>query len=83
MHDGTLEFRLQELAVPATSPLSGATLRSAHIRDRTGALILAVCRPDGEFVTNPPPEHVISAGDVLIGVGTAEQLRALTDDVRR
>jgi voltage-gated potassium channel len=83
MHDGTLEFRLQELAVSASSPLAGNTLRAAHIRDRTGALILAVRQPDGAFVTNPSPEHVISAGDVLIGVGTAEQLRALANDVRR
>jgi voltage-gated potassium channel len=83
MHDGTLEFRLQELAVSPASPLAGNSLRSAHIRDRTGALILAVRLPDGEFVTNPSPEHVIAAGDVLIGVGTAEQLTALAHDVHR
>jgi voltage-gated potassium channel len=77
MHDGTLEFRLEELAVSAASPLAGNTLRSAHLRDRTGALVLAVRRPDGEFLTNPAPEDVIEAGDVLISVGTAEQLGAL------
>jgi len=79
MHDGTLEFRLEELSVSATSPLSGCTVRSAQIRDRTGALVLAIRRPDGGFVTNPQPEDVIGAGDVLISVGTADQLSALTD----
>ena len=83
MHDGTLEFRLEELDVSPSSPLSGSTLRSAQIRDRTGALVLAIRHPDGAFVTNPSPEHVIAAGDVLISVGTAEQLSALARDVRR
>ena len=77
MHDGTLEFRLQELLVSAESTLAGNTLRSAHLRDRTGALVLAIRRPDGSFVTNPSPEDTIGAGDVLISVGTAEQLAAL------
>jgi len=77
MHDGTLEFRLEELAVSSSSPLSGGTLRSAQLRDRTGALVLAIRRPDGGFLTNPSPEDVIEAGDVLISVGTAQQLEML------
>ena len=77
MHDGTLEFRLEELAVSPASPVAGNTIRSAHLRDRTGALVLAIRKPDGSFLTNPAPESVIEAGDVLISVGTAEQLDAL------
>ena len=77
MHDGTLEFRLEELDVSTSSPLAGNTLRSVRLHDRTGALVLAIRRPDGSFVTNPSPEIVIEAGDVLIGVGTAVQLEAL------
>ncbi len=77
MHDGTLEFRLEELTVSPASPLAGGTLRSAQLRDRTGALVLAIRRPDGGFLTNPSPEDVIQAGDVLISVGTAQQLGML------
>ncbi len=77
MHAGTLEIRLGELDVSASSPLSGATLRSAHLRDVTGALVLAIRRPDGGFVTNPTPRSTIEAGDVLISVGTVEQLESL------
>ena len=50
-----------------------------ELRDRTGALVLAIRRPGGDFVTNPSPEDVIEAGDVLISVGTAEQLAALAE----
>ena len=83
MHDGTLEFRLEELAVSSTSPLAGKTVRSTQIRDHTGALVLAIRRPDGVFVTNPSPEDVIGAGDVLISVGTADQLGSLARYVGR
>jgi voltage-gated potassium channel len=79
MHDGTLKFRLEELTVSTDSPLVGQTLRLAHIRDRTGALVLAIRRADGRFVTNPSPEDSIDSGDVLISVGTAEQLESLAE----
>jgi voltage-gated potassium channel len=82
MHDGSLEFRLEEVAVPAASPLGGRTLREAHVRDRTGALVLAIRGPDGRFATNPEPETVIQPGDVLIAIGTAEQVAALAAVVR-
>ena len=77
MHDGSLKFRLEELTLAAGSSLVGKTLRSAHLRDRTGALVLAIRRPDGRFVTNPSPEDSMESGDVLISIGTAEQLEAL------
>ena len=77
MHDGSLTFRLEEMALSANSPLVGKTLRSAHLRDRTGALVLAIRRPDGQFVTNPSPEDTIESGDVLITIGTDAQLEAL------
>jgi voltage-gated potassium channel len=82
MHDGTLEFRLEELTVSPHSSLAGTTLRSAHLRDRTGALVLAIRRPGGDFITNPSPEDIIEAGNVLISVGTAVQLAALAEFVR-
>jgi voltage-gated potassium channel len=77
MHDGSLKFRLEDVTLASGSVLAGRTLRSAHLRDETGALVLAIRRPDGRFVTNPSPEYTIEAGDVLISIGTAEQLEAL------
>ncbi len=77
MHDGTLEFRLEEVKVPVNSPLDQATLRSTSLHDRTGALVLAVRHADGRFTTNPSPTMPITHGDVLISVGTAAQLEAL------
>ena len=78
MHDGSLEFRLEEVLIGADSPLAGETLRSTKVHEQTGALVLAIRRPDGSFTPNPSPEDHLAAGDVLIGVGTAAQLAALS-----
>jgi voltage-gated potassium channel len=77
MHDGSLEFRLEEVAVPSSSKLAGSSLRDAQIRERSGAMILAMRQPDGRFVTNPPPETIIEPQHILIAIGTAAQLATL------
>ncbi|MFN8038042.1 MAG: potassium channel protein [Acidimicrobiales bacterium] len=77
MHDGSLEFRLAEVVVGERSPVAGQDLRSSQLRDRTGAMVLALRDPDGDFLTNPPPEAEIRPGHVLIAIGTTEQLAAL------
>ena len=81
-HDAGLEFRLEEVRLPQGSPLAGTTLGDSHIRARTGALVLALRRPDGSFATNPPPDTVITADQVLIAIGTQAQLDQLTELVR-
>ncbi len=83
MHDGSLEFRLEEVSIPAGSPLDGTSLRNAHIRDQTGALILAMRDEAGHFITNPPPETTLVAGHILIAIGTETQLAALTQAAQR
>jgi voltage-gated potassium channel len=77
MHDGSLEFRLEEVTVGEGSALAGTSIGDAHVRATTGALVLAVRQPDGSFRTNPPAGTVLQGGDVLIAIGTAEQIAAL------
>jgi voltage-gated potassium channel len=77
MHDGSLEFRLEQVEVQGDSMLAGQTLRSARVHAKTGTLVLAMRHPASTFRTNPPPEAEIAAGDVLIVIGDAEQVRAL------
>ncbi|MBP7630811.1 MAG: potassium channel protein [Acidimicrobiales bacterium] len=77
MHERSLEFRLEEVAVVEGSSLVGKTLRDTHLRDETGALVLALRRRDGSFETNPSPDEVITDGEVIIAIGTQEELQAL------
>ena len=77
MHDGSLEFCLEEVEVPAGSLLAGQMLRSARIHDRTGTLVLAMRHPGREFRTNPPPAAQIAGREILIVTGDSGQVAAL------
>ena len=79
MHEDNLEFRLEELAISSDSPIAGVTLSDAHLRNRSGALVLALRDPSGRFLTNPPPDTILEAGHVLIAIGTASELSALCE----
>ena len=77
MHDRGIEFRLEEIPVPEGSPIEGCNIREAHVRDRTGALVLALRDRNGTFTTNPPPETVINADQIIIAIGTPIDLEKL------
>ena len=79
MHERTLEFRLEEVQVPAGSPLAGSTIGDSALRDRTGALVLALRDPDGSFRTNPRSDTRIEPGEVIIAIGTQAELDALVE----
>ena len=49
------------------------------MRDETGAIIVALRKSDGTFDTTPAPEAMVEAGDVMIAVGTPEELRSLEE----
>jgi len=76
-HDGEVDFSLYELAVPESSPLIGKTIGDADIRDKSGALILAIKKSDGSFDLQPKPATTIRRGDVLVVIGTQEQYDSL------
>jgi len=83
MHDGSLEFRLEEVAVRPGSRLAGRTLQEANVGETTGALVLALRGSDGTFLTNPPMHTPVDAGYILIAIGTRQQLSALQDAANR
>jgi len=67
------EFRLD----PDVCPCVGQTLREARLRSQTGALVLAIRRVDGTLIGGPTANTELMPGDLLICMGTAEQLRTL------
>jgi voltage-gated potassium channel len=77
MHEGMLEFRLEEVPVGEGSPVAGRTFRESRLRDLTGALVLALRDEDGTFQTNPGPDTVVHSGQVIIAIGTEDELEAM------
>jgi voltage-gated potassium channel len=73
------DLQLAEIEVRETSSAAGRTIRDLRIRHETGALIVALRRADGSFDTTPEPDTPIKIGDVLIGVGSPDEIRSLED----
>ncbi len=81
--DGELKLRLEELSVPADSPLAGRTLAEAQIPQKTGLIVIAIRHTtDGRFRYNPGPDEKILAQDVLIVLGGPEQIDSLHEIFR-
>jgi voltage-gated potassium channel len=76
---GGPDLRLEEIEVTAESRQEGKTIRALRIRHETGALVIALRKPDGTFDTTPSPDAVLETGDVMIAVGTERELQALED----
>lgn len=70
-------LRVEEIAVGKGSPLAGKTIEESAIKDRTGALLVAVRKAKtGDYEFNPAPDRLIQEDDVLIFIGSPEMLKA-------
>jgi voltage-gated potassium channel len=82
LHALRAEAEMEAITVTDSSPLRGRTLSEAGIQEKTGCILLAVRPREAtgtarRFVSNPPPVTLLRDGDVLIALGTAEQLAKL------
>jgi len=82
MHGESLEFSLNEVAMPDNSPLVNKTIGEAEIRHRSGALVLAIRRADGSFDLQPESSSVMKKGDIFVVIGTQEQIVKLAKMLR-
>ena len=73
------DLQLAEIEIDRTCPQAGRTIRDLRVRHETGAIIVALRKPDGTFDTTPEPDVTIEVGDVLIGVGSPDEIRRLED----
>lgn len=73
------DLHMAEIEVHEACPSAGKTIRESRVRHDTGAIIVALRHRDGSFDTTPEPEAVIAPGDVIVGVGTTEELQRLED----
>ena len=70
-------LRLEEVRVTPGSALAGKTLVQADIGRRTGLLVVAIQPREGGYNFNPGGQVMLREGDVLIILGTREQLDVL------
>jgi voltage-gated potassium channel len=73
------DLRFEEIEVRADCPQAGRTIRELAVRRTTGAVVIALRKPDGSFDITPSPDEPIEVGDVVIAIGTEPELRSLED----
>lgn len=77
MHDEELELWMEEMVVAIESRLDGCAIGASAIRQVTGVNVVALRQRTGKLIAAPTPDTVLSAGDILVVVGTREQLARL------
>ncbi|WP_299410478.1 TrkA family potassium uptake protein [Acaryochloris sp. IP29b_bin.148] len=71
-------FYIEELLIDTDScPYIGQSLGVADVRSQTGASILAIRRANGELIGSPSAQTKFCSQDLLICMGTTQQLQAL------
>src|ERR671931_503628 len=71
------ELQFEEIVVTRDCIASGRSIGDLRIREHTGALVVAIRKRDGTLDVTPEGGAVFEAGDVLIGVGTTDELAKL------
>jgi voltage-gated potassium channel len=75
---GTIpELRFEEIVVTKDCTPCGRSIADLRIREATGALVVAIGKHDGTFDVTPDSDAVFEDGDVVIGVGTTEEMAKL------
>jgi voltage-gated potassium channel len=76
-----IELRLEQAAIPRGSHLVGQSLAELRIPQRTGLIVLSLQRARGEGppIYNPGPETRLEARDVMIVMGSTEQIQQLRE----
>ena len=71
------EIRLGEFRLGEGSHLAGHSLKDAGIRRDLGVIIIGIRRKDGRLEFNPAADEELHPGDILIGIGTSDQMEKL------
>jgi voltage-gated potassium channel len=71
------DLRFEEIVVRRDCTPCGHSIGDLRIQERTGAMVIALRKADGGFDATPGPHAIFEEGDVLIGVGTSEEIARL------
>lgn len=78
---GDEKLRIEEVKIPDGTPLAGAQLRHAGIRDATNALVLAMRDPQGGYHFNPGPDFIVQPGMTMIVLAHMEEVLHLRQGI--
>lgn len=74
MHSPELDLNIEQVEISPSSKLDGVSMIDANLRQKTGVTVLAIHKVAQQLIISPQPEHVLTAGDVLVVMGTEQNL---------
>ncbi|MDA1256923.1 MAG: potassium channel protein [Chloroflexi bacterium] len=77
LHDDNMEIWLEDIRVEAGSRVDGLSLRDLALLDPVGARIPGLRHRDGAMRASPPPDTVLGPGDIVVALGTREEIATL------
>ena len=67
----------EEIEVQSSCDAVGSTIGKLEVARRTGAYIVAVRKVGGQLELRPSKETVLGEGDVIVGIGSPDEIRRL------
>ncbi len=78
------QLRLEELSFERMRrDLQGRSIRELNVRSRTGANVIGLRHADGTFTVSPAADYVPATGDVLLVLGSEQQIESLEVQFRQ
>ncbi len=72
-----IDVSIEQVQVAVGARVASKSLLDMKLPRDVGVIVLAIRKPGGEMIFNPPAETEVSAGDYLIAMGGTPELRKL------
>ncbi|MHC1635805.1 MAG: potassium channel family protein [Candidatus Methanospirareceae archaeon] len=74
-----LGLELEDIQITQNSPLVKKTVKEVE-KYTGGAIILAIRKEDGRFIAKPDDDTMVESGDILVIMGTRDQLKTIESE---
>lgn len=64
-----IDVQMEELAIPANSPMANKSVRELEVRGKGAFIVVALRRSGGTILMRPSPSQLVNAGDTLVVLG--------------
>lgn len=81
--DESVDIQIEEVRVGAGCRMAGMTMKDSGIRQEFDLMIMVIRKPDDIMTFNPKADTVIEAGDVMVVVGAAKNIKRLEIELMR
>jgi voltage-gated potassium channel len=75
--DDKVDIQVEEITIRPDSELVGMSIVDSGIRNNFDLMIIVIRKPGDDMVFNPTADTVIEAGDIMVVVGSARNIKRL------